>query len=85
LALAPDGALILIELKRGRTPREVVAQAIDYASWVERLEAQDITRIYARFSSGGGLDDAFAVRFGHPLDAETLNQSWNYSIFWGES
>jgi RecB family endonuclease NucS len=32
LGIAPDGTLILIELKRGRTPREVVAQAIDYAT-----------------------------------------------------
>ena len=39
LALAPDASLVLIELKRERTPREVVAQALDYASWVERLEA----------------------------------------------
>lgn len=75
LALAPDGTLILIELKRGKTPREVVAQAIDYASWAERLEAQDITRIYARFSGGRSLDDAFVARFGQPLDPETLNQS----------
>lgn len=75
LALAPDGALILIELKRGRTPREVVAQAIDYASWAERLPAEDIARIYGRFSGGGSLDAAFAARFGTPLDSETLNQS----------
>src|SRR5271157_3225996 len=34
LAIAPDGSLVLIELKRDRTPREVVAQALDYASWV---------------------------------------------------
>jgi RecB family endonuclease NucS len=32
LAIAPDGALVLIEIKRDRTPREVVAQALDYAS-----------------------------------------------------
>jgi len=25
---------VLIELKRDRTPREIVAQALDYASWV---------------------------------------------------
>ena len=31
LAIAPDGSLILIELKRDRTPREVVAQAIGIA------------------------------------------------------
>src|SRR6056297_2164420 len=55
LALAPDGALILIELKRARTPRDVVAQAIDYAAWAEELEADDIVRIYRRFSQGGNL------------------------------
>lgn len=75
LALAPDGALIIIELKRGRTPREVVAQAIDYASWAEGLPAEDLARIYGRFSGGGSLDAAFAARFGARLDAETLNQS----------
>jgi hypothetical protein len=31
LAVAPDGAVVLVELKRDRTPREVVAQAVDYA------------------------------------------------------
>jgi hypothetical protein len=75
LALAPDGALILIELKRGRTPREVVAQAIDYASWAEALEAQEISRIYSRFSGGRSLDADFANRFGEPLDVEALNHS----------
>lgn len=32
LAIAPDASLVLIELKRDRTPRDVVAQALDYAS-----------------------------------------------------
>src|SRR5277367_2724878 len=41
LAIAPDGTLILIELKKERTPRDVVAQAIDYANWVEGLDAQE--------------------------------------------
>lgn len=39
LAIAPDASLILIKLKRDRTPREVVAQALDYASWVDDLTA----------------------------------------------
>jgi len=50
LAIAPDGSLVLIELRRDRTPREVVAQALDYAAWVESLDAEDITRIYAASS-----------------------------------
>lgn len=75
LALAPDGALILIELKRGKTPREVVAQAIDYASWAEGLDAQDISRIYARFTGGRSLDEDFNARFGEVIDVEALNHS----------
>ena len=43
LAIAPDGSLILIELKRNRTPREVVAKALDYASWVEKLRVDEIS------------------------------------------
>lgn len=42
LAIAPDGSLVLIELKRDRTPREIVAQALDYASWVVDLTADRI-------------------------------------------
>src|ERR1700710_2460772 len=52
LAVAPDGSLVLIELKRNRTPREVVAQAIDYAVWVEGLKAEEIGAIYRRFAPG---------------------------------
>lgn len=75
LALAPDGTVILIELKRGRTPRDVVAQAIDYAVWAEALDAQALAQIYSRFSNGGGLAAAFHARFGQMLDETTLNQS----------
>lgn len=59
LAIAPDASLVLIELKRNRTPREIVAQAIDYAAWVEQLTADKIAQIYQRFSSGKNLDAAF--------------------------
>lgn len=75
LAIAPDGSLVLIELKRNRTPREIVAQAIDYAAWVEKLTADRISQIYQRFSNGGSLDAAFEKRFGTKLDEETLNEA----------
>jgi hypothetical protein len=75
LAVAPDGALVLIELKRERTPREVVAQAIDYAVWVEGLEAQDIAAVYGRFAPGRDLAADFLARFGQALDEDTLNDS----------
>lgn len=59
LAVAPDGSLVLIELKRDRTPRDVVAQALDYASWVEKLKPEDVAAIYGRFAPGKNLASEF--------------------------
>lgn len=75
LAIAPDGSLVLIELKRDRTPREVVAQALDYAGWVEKLRAEDIAAIYGRFAPGHSLLQDFSRRFGQDIEQEALNQS----------
>ncbi|RDJ97675.1 endonuclease NucS [Cupriavidus lacunae] len=74
LAIAPDASLVLIELKRDRTPREVVAQALDYACWVEKLRTDEITAIYSRFAPGRNLADDFSQKFGQPLDEDDLNQ-----------
>ena len=75
LAIAPDASLVLIELKRDRTPREVVAQALDYAAWVDTLTVDRIVKIYQRYSNGGDLSKAFRDKFGEELDEDTLNQS----------
>jgi hypothetical protein len=75
LAISPDGSLVVIELKRNRTAREVMAQALDYASWAEQLTPDKIAGMYRRFSDGGNLDGAFQERFGAELDEETLNES----------
>src|SRR5580700_1749347 len=75
LAIAPDGGLVLIELKRNRTPRDVVAQALDYASWVEALRPEDVAKIYARFRDGRNLASDFQDRFKQKLEEDALNQS----------
>lgn len=75
LAIAPDASLVLIELKRGRSPRDLVAQALDYGYWVDRLTSDKIAQIYQRFSKGGSLEVTFQKRFGTKLDLETLNES----------
>src|SRR6516225_8968960 len=72
LAIAPDASLVLIELKRDRTPREVVAQALDYAGWVEKLKGEDIAAIYERFAPRRSLASDFQQRFSHSLDEDTL-------------
>lgn len=83
LAIAPDGSLVLIEIKRDRTPREVVAQALDYAVWVETLDASQIASIYSRFSKGGNLVDDFRKKFGQDLDSESLNEDHKIVIIAG--
>lgn len=75
LGLNQDGQIIVIELKRDRTPREVVAQALDYASWVQSLSVTDVADIFSRFSGGQSLDEAYAERYGMELDEELLNGS----------
>lgn len=75
LAIAPDGSLVLVELKRDRTPREIVAQALDYASWVNELGSDKIAQIYGRFKPGQSLEADFQQRFGTVLDEDTLNHA----------
>ena len=75
LAAAPDGSLVLIELKRGRTSREVVAQALDYASWVKQLEVAEIAEIYRKFKVNRDLAKDFKEGVNDVrLDEEEWNQ-----------
>lgn len=80
LAIAPDGGLVVIELKRDLTPRDVVAQGIDYASWVQGLDAADVAGLYASYAKGRDeaeidLGAAFRARFGVDLDEDEVNVS----------
>lgn len=80
LAIDADGTLIIIELKRHQTPREVVAQALDYASWVRTLDSSRISALYADFAAKSGLlqqnfDAAFDARFQKFPSEDELNNS----------
>ena len=55
LGIAPDGSLVLIELKRDKTPREIVALTLDDASWMKKLKPDNIARIYDGFRNGQSL------------------------------
>lgn len=80
LALDASGSLIIIELKKKRTARETVAQAIDYASWIETIDTSTIAEIYEKFcskylNSDMNLNSAFLKKFGSNLDEDDLNSS----------
>ena len=72
LALQPDGTPVIVELKRDKTPREVLAQTLDYASWLEELDPGRLQRIYESFKPGGNLAEDFEARFKVPLDEDAL-------------
>jgi len=63
LAMDRDGVLVVIELKRDRTPRDVVAQALDYASWVQGLSYDEISALYASKHNGQAFEVGFDETF----------------------
>ncbi len=63
LAIDMQGDLYVIELKKDRTPREVVAQALEYGFWVQGLSFEAIRELYAKHHDGDDFDSAFTSHF----------------------
>lgn len=74
LALDADGNLHVLELKRDKTPRDVVAQALDYGSWVTTLARDQIIDI-ATDHLKEPLEAAFEKAFGETLPDEVNAES----------
>jgi hypothetical protein len=72
LCVDAEGDLVIVELKRNRTPREVTAQAIDYASWVTSLSNDRVSAIAGNYLTED-FGDVFRAKFGVELP-ETLNE-----------
>ena len=49
LGIDKDGNLVIIELKKGRTPREVIAQLLEYAVWANDLSDDKIYDIASSY------------------------------------
>lgn len=62
LAVDRMGDTVIIELKKDRTPRDVVAQVLDYAAWVNSLNP-DMIREIAENYLNRDLDKAFQEKF----------------------
>ncbi|MEH1998356.1 MAG: endonuclease NucS domain-containing protein [Nostoc sp.] len=67
LCLDNSGNVVIVELKRDQTSREVTAQALDYASWVKNLSADEINNIAVNYfnylGNEGTLEQAFQTKF----------------------
>lgn len=73
LALDRDANCVVLELKRGRTPREVVAQLLDYGAWVKDLGYNELDRIAQRWMQKS-VATIFQDVFGDTIP-ETVNAS----------
>ena len=91
LALDPDGKLVVLELKRDKTPRDIVAQVLDYGSWIRTLDDEDIAALFNDFNrkhhpelAEQSLDEAFMTRFNVKELPETLNDGHELIVVAGE-
>ena len=63
LAVDEEANLVIVELKRDRTARDVVAQTLDYASSIQDFGREEVER-HARDFLATEFDEAFERRFG---------------------
>lgn len=77
LGIDREGNTVVIELKRDRTPRDTLAQALEYASFVEELDTSQLEEILQRYVS----DEALSLAGYHrnyfelaPDDAVSFNK-----------
>jgi len=82
LCLDRQGDVVIVELKRDKSPREVTAQILDYATWVkDRSREQVITAADKYLQKKGylSLEEAFQTKFGFELP-EVLNETHDLLI-----
>src|SRR5215469_8358290 len=63
LAVQPTGELVIVELKRDMAARDAVTQALDYASWLDKISDAELLEI-AQEHLDRPLDEAFTDQFG---------------------
>jgi len=74
LAINAQGDLYMIELKKDRTPREVVAQALEYGFWIQDLSFEAISELFSKHHDGEDFDSAFTSRFEEEIP-EAINNA----------
>ena len=78
LAIDRHGDLFIVELKRNKTPRDIIAQVLDYASWVRDLDYDQINKIAFDYHKKE-LTETYREYFNEPLP-ETVNSTHSMVI-----
>lgn len=76
LGLDAEGNIVIVEIKRGPTPRDVIAQVLEYAAWAANLSDQTIEQLASAYwkgrQDGTTLGDAFRETFLAGDETETI-------------
>ncbi len=64
LGVDESGNVHVVELKRHHTPRDVVAQTLEYAAWASTLGYDDLVALWSHHHDDEGFEDAWTGRFG---------------------
>ncbi|MGD8719261.1 MAG: hypothetical protein PVH29_10620 [Candidatus Zixiibacteriota bacterium] len=84
IGIESNGDLVIIELKRDKTPAEVMAQALGYAAWVSRVDYETITDIAIKhYGDEANFLSAFNKKFGLDGFPDTINSAQRIIIVAG--
>jgi len=71
LGLDVNGATVVIELKRAPTPRDIVAQAFEYATWVASLDDTQVRQLAQSYLSERSLAPSFEAAWQQAFGGES--------------
>lgn len=86
LAVNSIGEIVIIELKRDKTYREIVAQVLDYATWVKDLDYDELNNIFNKYGNSeyNDLGDFFSFSFNKDSEEIDFNSDHKMLIVGSE-
>ncbi len=70
LGIDSEGNLVIVELKRGKAPRDGVAQLLEYAEWAEKLSDEQIREIAEAYFQTAKKETTFQDSFSEMFENE---------------
>lgn len=86
LAINTIGEVVIIELKRDKTYREVVAQVLDYATWIKDLDYEELNTVLIKYGKTeyNDIEDLFSSTFNKDIDDIEFNSDHKMLIVGSE-
>ena len=72
LGLDRFGNTVVIELKRGKTPRETISQLLEYASFIDNLDYEQLNLIYQNYIGEESSLETYHQEYFDSVDSDTV-------------